>query len=92
MLGFLWPRLHALAPTEARTLTAGLFAIAHAPNFALMLLSMLAAWWWLGLFQRRRAWLPILVSHYLLGLLAISCLPSEILYSAEVGLRYFLVQ
>lgn len=92
LLGFLWPRLHALAPTEARTLTAALFAIAHAPNFALMLLSMLAAWWWLGLYQRHRAWLPILVSHYLLGLLAISCLPSEILYSAEVGLRYFLVQ
>lgn len=92
LLGFLWPRLQALAPSQARTLTAALFAIAHAPNFALMLLSMLAAAWWLALFRQHRSWLPILVSHYALGLLAISCLPADLLYSAEIGLRYFQVQ
>jgi hypothetical protein len=92
LLGFLWPRLRDLAPRHARSLTAALFALAHAPNFALMLLSLLAACWWLGLYQRHRAWLPILASHYVLGLLAISGLPPDILYSAEVGLRYFQVQ
>jgi hypothetical protein len=91
LLGFLWPRACALAPRHAQALTAALFAIAHAPNFALMCLSLLAAWAWLGLYQRRRAWLPILASHYALGLLAITCLPPDILYSAEVGLRYFQV-
>jgi hypothetical protein len=92
LLGFLWPRLRDLTPRHAQSLTAALFALAHAPNFALMLLSFLAAWWWLTLYQRHRAWLPILASHYVLGLLAISCLPPDILYSAEVGLRYFQVQ
>lgn len=92
LLGFLWPRAQMLLPRQARALAAALFALAHAPNFALMLLSLLAAWWWLGLFQRHRAWLPILVSHYLLGLLAITCLPPDFLYSAELGLRYFQVQ
>jgi hypothetical protein len=92
LLGFLWPRLRDLAPKHALWMTAALFALAHAPNFALMLLSMLGAWWWLTLYRRHRAWLPILASHYLLGLLAISGLPPAILYSAEVGLRYFQVQ
>lgn len=92
LLGFLWPRMALLAPANPRTWTAALFAIAHAPNFALMLLSMLAAWWWCALYQHHRAWLPILASHYVLGLLAISCLPPDILYSAEVGLRYFQVR
>lgn len=92
LLGFLWPRAEAWAPRRGRLLAAALFALAHAPNFALMLLSLLAAWWWLALFERQRAWLPILASHYLLGLLAITCLPPDILYSAELGLRYFQVQ
>jgi hypothetical protein len=92
LLGFLWPRVSTLATKHAQLLTAALFAIAHAPNFALMCLSMLAAWGWLGLYQRHRAWLPILASHYVLGLLAITALPPDILYSAEVGLRYFQVQ
>jgi len=93
LLGFLLPRAANLVPgAHARTLAAALFATAHAPNFALMLLSMLAAWWWITLFQRHRAWLPILLSHYVLGLLAISCLPPWLLYSAETSLRYFQVQ
>lgn len=92
LLGFLWPRAQALMPQHARLLAAALFALAHAPNFALMLLTLLAAWWWLALFERHRAWLPILASHYLLGLLAITCLPPDFLYSAELGLRYFQVQ
>ena len=92
LLGFLWPRAMAWTPRHGRLLAAGLFALAHAPNFALMLLSLLAAWWWLAMFERHRAWLPILASHYLLGLLAITCLPPDLLYSAELGLRYFQVQ
>lgn len=92
LLGFLWPRAQTLLPRHARLFAAALFALAHAPNFALMLLSLLAAWWWLTLFERHRAWLPILASHYLLGLLAITCLPPDFLYSAELGLRYFQVQ
>ena len=41
LLGFLWPRAQACTPRHGRLLAAGLFALAHAPNFALMLLSLL---------------------------------------------------
>lgn len=92
LLGFLWPRLQALAPTHAHGLTALIFGLAHAPNFALMCLCMLAAWWWTRHFKQYRSWLPIVATHYLLGLLVISCLPGDWLYSAETGLRYFQVR
>lgn len=92
LLGFLWPRLQTLVPGNAHWAAALLFGVAHSPNFALMCLSSLAAFWWARQYQQHRSWLPIILSHYLLGLLAISCLPSDWLYSAETGLRYFQVQ
>jgi hypothetical protein len=92
LLGFVWPRLASSTPTWAPWLAACLFGLAHAPNFALMCLTLLAAWWWTRHFQQYRGWLPILLTHYLLGLLLISCLPPDCLYSAETGLRYFQVQ
>ncbi|GMU45008.1 MAG: hypothetical protein IT479_04415 [Xanthomonadales bacterium] len=92
LLGFLWPRVHLLVGRRAILATAGLFALAHAPNFALMLLSFVIAQAWLASYRSTRAWLPILTSHYALGMLAVSLLPSEILYSAETGLRYFQVR
>lgn len=92
LLGFLWPRVQRLAGRHAVVACAALFALAHAPNFALMLLSFAIALAWLRSYHAARAWLPILASHYLLGLLAISLLPPELLYSAEAGLRYFQVR
>ena len=47
---------------------------------------------WIASYHRHRAWLPILVSHYILGLLAITCLPLGWLHSAEAGLRFFQVR
>ncbi len=92
LLGFVWPRLASLKPTPAPWWAAGLFGLAHAPNFALMCLTLLAAWWWTRHYRQHRSWLPILLTHYLLGLLLISCLPPDCLYSAETGLRFFQVQ
>ncbi|MCP5474596.1 MAG: hypothetical protein R3F18_02660 [Lysobacterales bacterium] len=92
LLGFIWPRLVALAPSQAPVVAACLFGLAHAPNFSLMCLTLLGAWWWTRHFRQHHSWLPILLTHYLLGLLLISCLPPDWLYSAETGLRYFQVQ
>ncbi|MGE4070226.1 MAG: hypothetical protein AB7E72_03560 [Lysobacterales bacterium] len=92
LLGFVWPRLASSTPTSAPWLAACLFGLAHAPNFALMCLTLLAAWWWTRHYRQHRSWLPILLTHYLLGLLLISCLPPDCLYSAETGLRFFQVQ
>ena len=92
LLGFLWPRLETLLPGNSHWAAALLFGVAHSPNFALMCLSALAAFWWTRQYHRHRSWLPIILTHYVLGLLAITCLPSDWLYSAETGLRYFQVQ
>ena len=91
LLGFLLARAKQLAPASAAAVAAGLFALPHAPNFALMIGSAAAAWLWCSAFLIDRAPLPVLVSHFLLGMLSVSVLPPQILYSAESSLRFFLV-
>lgn len=92
LLGYLRPAIERLWPSGARWLAAALFGALHAPNFALMLLSGLGAWIWLGQYTRTRALLPVMATHYVLGLAAITCLPPWLLYSAEASLRYYTVQ
>lgn len=91
LLGFLLPHARRLWPAQAPLLAAFLFALMHAPNFGLMVLSLIAAWFWCTLLLKARAIAPIMLSHYLLGSAAIVCLPPSLLLSAEVGMRYFLV-
>jgi hypothetical protein len=92
LLGFLLPQSRRLAGDHGATVATALFALAHAPNFTLMCLTWLIGACWIGSYHRHRAWLPNLVSHYVLGLLAISCLPLGWLHSAEAGLRFFQVR
>lgn len=92
LLGFLLPQSRRLAGDHAASVATALFALAHAPNFTLMCLTWLIGACWIGSYQRHRAWLPNLASHYVLGLLAISCLPLGWLHSAEAGLRFFQVR
>lgn len=92
LLGFLLPQSRRLAGEHGATVATALFALAHAPNFTLMCLTWLIGRCWIGSYHRHRAWLPNLVSHYALGLLAISCLPLGWLHSAEAGLRFFQVR
>lgn len=86
------PRLWALLrQPDACALAAGLiFALLHAPNFALMLFTALAgtAWAWLGL--QRRALLPLAVSHAVLGSALPLLAPDWLLRSAEIGGRYLM--
>lgn len=74
---------------RARLPAASAFALLHLPNFELMILCFLAALWWIGHYQRHRAWLPLIVIHALLGLALPELLPPDWLHSAEVGFRYF---
>lgn len=92
LLGFLLPQSRRLAGAQGAILATALFALAHAPNFTLMCLTWLIGGRWIASYHRHRAWLPILVSHYILGLLAITCLPLGWLHSAEAGLRFFQVR
>ncbi|MBK8068008.1 MAG: hypothetical protein IPK27_10375 [Rhodanobacteraceae bacterium] len=92
LLGFLLPQSRRLAGAHGATLATALFALAHAPNFTLMCLTWLIGGRWIASYHRHRSWLPILASHYVLGLLAITCLPLGWLHSAEAGLRFFQVR
>ena len=86
------PRMRLLLPdTRAAALACGLlFALMHAPNFALMLFTLAGGsiWAWLG--QRHRALLPLAASHAVLGLWLMHVAPSWLLRSAEVGGRFLM--
>jgi len=92
LLGFIFPHCARLSLRFAPALAGLLFALTHAPNFSLMLATGAAAFLWCHSYAKHRALLPIVCSHYLLGMLAVSLLPPTILYSAEISLRYFLLR
>ena len=69
---------------------AGVFALLHAPNAALMLATFGGGLIWTALWLRERSLIPLALSHAAAALLLVSGLPSEVLRSAEVSLRYYL--
>jgi len=84
-----WESLHE----QAIVVAAGsglIFALLHFPNTGLMLFSAMGAvgWTWLG--QRNRAMLPLVASHWLLGLAALSLLSPSMIRNAEIGARFLL--
>ncbi|HET9048200.1 MAG TPA: CPBP family intramembrane glutamic endopeptidase [Chiayiivirga sp.] len=92
LIAAIMPRARQLAasPHTAALLGGLVFALLHAPNFALMTCTFLggSVWAWLGL--RDRALLPLATSHALLGLWLIHVAPSWLLRSAEIGGRYLM--
>lgn len=86
------PRVRLLLPDPRAAALAcgGLFALMHAPNFALMLFTLIggSVWAWLG--QRHRALLPLAASHAALGLCLVHLAPPWLLRSAEIGGRYLM--
>lgn len=92
LLGYLLPAMRRINVERAPLYTALLFGGLHAPNFTLMLLAGFAAWIWARQYSAHRSVLPIALSHYALGLAAITCLPPWLLISAEGSLRYLQIQ
>ncbi len=70
--------------------SAGVFALLHAPNAALMLATFCGGLIWSALWLRERSLAPIALSHAAAALLLGSGLPPAVLRSAEVSLRYYL--
>jgi len=83
-------RLQVASNREVATLaTATLFALLHAPNTPLMLLTFAAGLLWTAWFLRRRALLPVALAHAAAALLIGGLLaPEGWLRSLEVGARY----
>lgn len=69
---------------------AGVFALLHAPNAALMLATFCGGLIWTALWLRERSLIPLALSHATAALLLGSGLPPTVLRSAEVSLRYYL--
>jgi len=92
LIAAIMPRLRVLLPDPRAAALAGgvLFALLHAPNFALMSFTFAggSAWAWLG--QRHRALVPLALSHVALGWWLLYVAPIWILRSAEIGGRYLM--
>lgn len=83
-------RLQVAGNREVATLaTATLFALLHAPNAPLMLLTFAGGLLWTAWFLRRRALLPVALAHAAAALLIGGLVaPEGWLRSLEVGARY----
>jgi hypothetical protein len=65
------------------------FALLHTPNAALMVATFVGGLCWCGIYLRYRALLPLAVSHAVSAQLLSALLPTDILHSAEVSVRFF---
>lgn len=90
LLGVLLPLCQRLSPRFGIFLAAAIFALLHAPNSSLMLLAGLGALLWCQLHRQGVGLLPIVVSHVLLGMAAVSLLPPWLLYSANLSLMWLM--
>ncbi len=101
--GFIYRRLRYLLtgseePVDARrinaaiVLTALLFSLAHAPNPALMIFTLLGGLIWSWVYERAPSLPALALSHGLMSGLVITSLPPWILHSMSVGYKHFLYQ
>ena len=76
-------------PHAAVLFTATLFALMHAPNTSLMLLTFLAGLLWTGWFLRQRGLLPVAIAHAI-GAVLLQGIASQQgwLHSLAIGARY----
>ncbi|MEP7337910.1 MAG: CPBP family intramembrane glutamic endopeptidase [Acidobacteriota bacterium] len=72
--------------------TAVIFAVAHAPNLALMLLTLLGALLWSWVYERAPNLWALGLSHAAMSLMLMTSLPSWLLPSLSVGYKHFLYQ
>ncbi|MBL8168569.1 MAG: CPBP family intramembrane metalloprotease [Acidobacteria bacterium] len=72
--------------------TAGIFALLHAPNVTLMLLTLLGALIWSWVYERAPNLFALALSHAVISLLLMTALPSWLLESMSVGYKHFLYQ
>ena len=91
MLGFIYRRLRQfLHSNQTIIMTAGLFALVHAPNYPLMILTFLGALIWRFVYERAPNLFACAISHVLLSATVLIAIPESILPSMTVGYRYLL--
>lgn len=91
MLGFTYRRLRQfLHANQAIVITGGLFALVHAPNYPLMILTFLGGLIWSFVYERAPNLFASAISHLLLSVTVLVAVPEWILPSMTVGYRYLL--
>jgi len=91
MLGFAYRRLRQFHHANQSTMiTAGLFALLHAPNYPLMILTFLGGLIWSFVYERAPNLFASAISHVLLSATVLVTIPEWILPSMTVGYRYLL--
>ena len=93
MLGFAYRRLRqCLHANHSITITALLFALLHAPNYPLMILTFLGGLIWSFVYERAPNLFASAISHTLLSATVLVTIPEWILPSMTVGYRCLLYQ
>jgi membrane protease YdiL (CAAX protease family) len=91
MLGFTYRRLRQFHhANQSIMITAGLFALVHAPNYPLMILTFLGGLIWTFVYERAPNLFASAISHVLLSATVLVTVPEWILPSMTVGYRYLL--
>lgn len=94
--GFIYRRLKLVVGAEKNTLTiflaALLFALVHAPNAPLMLLTLIGGLVWTWVYARAPNLLALGLSHALMSAIAMSSLPAWFLQSMSIGYKYLIYQ
>ncbi len=94
--GFIYRRLKLIAGAEKNTLTiflaALLFALVHAPNVPLMLLTLIGGLVWTWVYARAPNLFALGLSHALMSAIAMSALPAWFLQSMSIGYKYLIYQ
>ncbi len=94
--GFIYRRLKLIVGAEKNALTiflaALLFALVHAPNAPLMLLTLIGGLVWTWVYARAPNLFALGLSHALMSALAISSLPAWFLQSMGIGYKYLIYQ
>lgn len=92
--GFIYRRLQLLFGAKKLTicLAAFLFALVHAPNVPLMLLTLLGGLVWTWVYERAPNLFALGLSHALMSAIAMSSLPAWFLQSMSIGYKYLIYQ
>lgn len=92
--GFIYRRLMLIYGATPRTifLAAFLFALVHAPNGPLMLLTLVGGLVWTWVYARAPNLFALGLSHALMSAIAMSSLPAWFLQSMSIGYKYLIYQ
>jgi membrane protease YdiL (CAAX protease family) len=94
--GFIYRRMKLILGAEKNALTiflaALLFALVHAPNGPLMLLTLIGGLVWTWVYTRAPNLLALGLSHALMSAIAMSSLPAWFLQSMSIGYKYLIYQ